>query len=107
MLQLESMSSSLPALEQLIAPLEREKVHIVSKESNDSFIGVRYRFVESNDEGFLGVRRGRGGDRHDGGSARTVWCSTMKGAKPDEVEAAMKVCEGVSEPDRQPESTTR
>ncbi len=87
-LQLESLASPLPALEQLTGPLEHEKVIIISKESNDSFVGVKYRFAESLDEGFLGAQRTPG---------RTVWCATTKGAKADEVDAASKVCRGLSE----------
>lgn len=87
-LQLESRNMPLPAIEQLTGPLEREKVVFVAKESTDSFVGVKYRFVDSANEGFLGVQRTPG---------RTVWCATTKGANPDEVEASMKVCRGVSE----------
>ena len=87
-LQLESLNMPLPAIEQLAGPLERERVAIILKESTDSFVGVKYRFIDSTNEGFLGVQRTKG---------RIVWCATTKGAKADEVEAAMKVCRGVSE----------
>jgi hypothetical protein len=82
-LQLETLAAPVPSLEQLLALLEHEKVDVISKESNSTYVGVRYRFGESADEGFLGVQQAQG---------RTVWCSTTRGTKGELMEAAMKVC---------------
>jgi hypothetical protein len=82
-LQLETLTMPTPSEAQLLALLEREKVDIISKESSSTYLGVRYRFKESSDEGFLGVQQAQG---------RTVWCSTTRGAKGEQMVAAMKVC---------------
>jgi hypothetical protein len=81
-LQLESLTRELPALEQLTAPLRREKVAVLSKESSDDFRAVRYRLLEGG-EAFLAVHRLAG---------RTVWCATLAGVKSDEVAQALQIC---------------
>lgn len=88
-LLLETLTMPLPTLQQLLGLLEREKVQVVSKESTDSFVAVRYRLsAEAPDEGLVGARRVPG---------RVVFCSSLRGARPDEVEVAMKVCAGVGD----------
>lgn len=84
-LQLESTAREFPAVDALVAAVEREKVTIVQKESSDTFVGVRYKLPEG--EGFLGVRQT---------GPRTIWCSTAKGVTAEEVEASMTVCRSLS-----------
>jgi hypothetical protein len=83
-LQLESLARELPSLAQLTAPLAREKVDLISKESTDDFRAVRYHLGDG--EAFLGVHRLGG---------RTVWCASLKGAGPEEVAQAWQVCRGL------------
>lgn len=87
--QLESLPRELPALEQLTAPLRRERVNVLSKESTDDFRAVRYRLAAS-EEAFLAVRRLPG---------RTVWCASLKGARVDEVAQALQVCRALGTAD--------
>ena len=84
-LQLESLSRDLPALEQLTAPLKRERVVVLSKESTDDLRVVRYRLGDG-EEAFLAVHRL---------GARTVWCATLKGAKGEALGQALAVCKGL------------
>jgi hypothetical protein len=92
-LQLESLARELPSLAQLVAPLRREKVVVLAQESDQDFRAVRYRLPEG-DEAFLGVHRL---------AVRTVWCSTLRGARPEAVAQALQVCRGLG-PDAGAES---
>lgn len=87
--QLESLGRDLPALDQLLPPLRREKVTVLYKESTDDFRAVRYRLAVG-EEAFLAVRRLPG---------RTVWCASLKGARPEEVLQALQVCRGLGAAD--------
>lgn len=88
-LQLESSERALPTLEALAAAVGAEEVEVLQKESNESFVGVRYSMAVAGvrQEAFLGVRRV---------GAVTIWCSTVGGARVEEVEQAMTVCRSVS-----------
>lgn len=91
-LQLESTTRPLPSLDGFLAAISAEEVEILEKESNDSFVGVRYSVSTEGApavkrEAFLGVRQT---------GPRTIWCSTTGSAKSDEVEAAMTVCKSLS-----------
>jgi hypothetical protein len=83
--QLESLTRELPALEHLITPLKREKVTVLSKESDEDFRAVRYRLAEGG-EAFLAVHRLAG---------RTVWCASLNGARADDVTQALQLCRGL------------
>lgn len=88
-LQLESSERALPSVDALTAAVVAEEAEILQKESNESFVGVRYSIVVAGvkQEAFVGVRRV---------GAVTIWCATVGGARVEEVEQAMTVCRSVS-----------
>lgn len=91
-LQLESTTRPLPTLEAFLTAVTAEGVDVLEKESDDSYVGVRYSLAAEGTPGlkrdaFLGVRQT---------GPRTIWCSTTGSAKSEEVEAAMTVCKSLS-----------
>lgn len=87
--QLEKETRPLPGLDALVAAVTAEGVEVLEKESNNTFVGVRYSITAkgARQEAFLGVRQA---------GALTIWCSTLAGARADEVEQAMTICRSVA-----------
>lgn len=62
-----------------------EGAKLLQKESLESFVGLRYS-IEGK-EAFVGVRQA---------GTTAIWCSSLPGAKPDEVEAGLTVCRSIA-----------
>ncbi|MCC6336322.1 MAG: hypothetical protein IT380_20345 [Myxococcales bacterium] len=84
-LELESSSRPLPTAAALLEALGAQDVYVVEEVESGDFVQVRYRLATDGggEEAFLGVRRtGR----------LTVWCASVAGASPGEVQEAAGVC---------------
>jgi len=89
---LESRTSALPPLEQLLAALETEGVQVQEKASEDSYVGARYQLgldggVDAGQpEGFVAVKKV---------GERTVWCASAAQATAEQVRAGFALCRAV------------
>lgn len=76
----------------LLKAVEAEGAKILQKESLDNFVGLRYSI--DGKEAFIGVQQA---------GTTAIWCSSLPGAKPEEVEAGLTVCRSITPaPDASP-----
>jgi hypothetical protein len=85
---LESRTSPLPSVDELLAALATEGVVIQAKESTPEFIGARYALTGDGGqvEGFLAVKQV---------GQRTVWCSSTAQAGLEQVREGFALCRAV------------
>lgn len=89
---LESRTSALPAVEELLAALATEGVQVEERSAEASFVGARYQLgldggVDAGQpEGFVAVKKVGG---------RTVWCASAAQATAEQVRAGFELCRSV------------